>query len=145
MLALRGERVGVEDVVQEAFIRALQRWDEVAAMDRPDLWVQRVALNLATSRLRRFATEARALSRFAGRRVVVHDRLPDGDEAFWSAVRRLPSQQAGAVALRYAADLPVVDVAAVMGLAEGTVKAHLHRARLRLAEVLTADAREENA
>lgn len=144
VLALRGPRVGVEDVVQEAFVRALEGWGEVAAMERPDLWVQRVALNLATSRLRRLGAEARALARTAGRRDDPAGGLPDGDGQFWSAVRRLPAQQARAVALRYAADMPVADVAEVLGVAEGTVKAHLHRARARLAGFLSEDsAREE--
>lgn len=146
VLALRGSRVGVEDVVQESFVRALQEWDDVAAMDRPDLWVQRVALNLATSRLRRLASEARAIARIGARTPAATDDLGDGDGAFWSAVRRLPAQQARAVALRYAADLSVAEVADVLDVAEGTVKAHLHRARQRLSEQLTADrSREETS
>ncbi|MFA9429471.1 sigma factor [Egicoccus sp. AB-alg2] len=71
VIALRGARVGVEDVVQEAFTRALQRWDQVGAMERPDLWIQRVALNLATSRLRRLASERRALERLRRHRAAI--------------------------------------------------------------------------
>lgn len=146
VVALRGRHVDVADVVQEAFVRALRRWDEVATMDRPDLWVQRVALNLATSKLRRLAAEARAIARLSNRvGAAPHPQgMPDGDEEFWAAVRSLPPQQARAVALRYAADLSVVDVAAVLGVAEGTAKAHLHRARQRMAELMTsAEAPEE--
>lgn len=142
VVALRGRGVDVADVVQEAFVRALQRWGDVGSMDRPDLWVQRVALNLATSRLRRIAAEARAVARLSSRAgaTPAPDPMPDGDEEFWTAVRTLPPQQARVVALRYAADLPVVDVADVLGIAEGTAKAHLHRARQRLAELLGASA-----
>jgi RNA polymerase sigma-70 factor, ECF subfamily len=68
LLALRGPRVTAEELVQEAFERAHRRWDEVGVMARPDLWVQRVALNLAASQLRRLAAEGRALVRSAGRR-----------------------------------------------------------------------------
>ncbi|MEX2625498.1 MAG: sigma factor, partial [Ilumatobacteraceae bacterium] len=63
VMALRGPRVDAEAVVQEAFLRAHARWAEVGRLDHPHWWVQRVALNLATSRLRRLGTEARALAR----------------------------------------------------------------------------------
>ena len=56
----------------------------------------------------------------------------DGDR-FWAEVRRLPRRQAQATALFYALDLPVSEVAATRGCAEGTVKAHLSRARSGLA------------
>ena len=136
--ALRGSEVGVEDVVQETFARAFERWEQVAAMDRPDLWLHRVALNLATSRLRRLGAESRAVARLAGRAASVTAEPGPGDADFWRLVRRLPARQARVVALRYAADLPVADIAAVTGLADGTVKAHLHRARQRLGTWLEA-------
>jgi RNA polymerase sigma-70 factor, ECF subfamily len=136
VLALRGHRVGAEDVVQEAFLRAHRRWDHVGTMDRPDLWVQRVALNLATSQLRRFAAEARAVTRLGGRRQEPVTEAFGRDQGFWDAVRRLPPKQARVVALRYAGDLPVAEIAEVVGRAEGTVKAQLHAARQRLAVLL---------
>lgn len=96
--------------------------------------MQRVALNLATSQLRRIGAEARAVTRLAGRREAATD-APDslGDDAFWRAVRRLPPKRARVIALRYAGDLTVADIATVLGVAEGTVKAHLHQARRQLA------------
>jgi RNA polymerase sigma-70 factor, ECF subfamily len=135
VLALRGPGVDAEDVVQEAFVRALVRWDRVGAMARPDLWVQRVALNLANSRLRRLGAEARAVGRLAGRQETVTSVFAL-EQPFWDAVRRLPPKQARVVALRYAGDLAVADIAAIVGTAEGTVKAQLHAARQRLAVLL---------
>jgi RNA polymerase sigma-70 factor (ECF subfamily) len=44
-------------------------------------------------------------------------------------VRSLPRRQAQAVALHYLEDLPVAEIARVLGCAEGTVKAHLHHGR----------------
>ena len=137
VLALRGPRVGVEEVVQEAFVRALQRWEQVSAMERPDLWVHRVALNLATSRLRRLGAETRALVRLGGRAATAALEMDAGAEDFWRLVRSLPRRQAEAVVLRYAADLPVVEIAEVMDCAPGTVKSHLHAARESLRRELT--------
>ena len=58
------------------------------------------------------------------------------DEQFWAAVRRLPSRQAQAVALRYVYDYPVVEVARVMQISEGAAKSHLSRGRKSLVQTL---------
>jgi RNA polymerase sigma-70 factor (ECF subfamily) len=81
--------------------------------------------------------EARALVRFAGRRQTVVAPLDERDAEYWRAVRSLPLRQAQAVALHYLFDLSVVDVADTLGISEGTVKAHLHKARAALAKKLS--------
>jgi RNA polymerase sigma-70 factor, ECF subfamily len=137
LIALRGPRVTAEGLVQEALLRAYRRWDEVGAMARPDLWVQRVALNLASSQLRRLTAEARALVRSTeGRHAGAETADFEAAEGFWRLVRRLPPRQARVVALHYAADRSVAEIAEVLGVAEGTVKVHLHKARTRLSMLL---------
>ena len=42
-----------EDLVQEAFVRALARWSRIAGYEDPIGWVRRVAWNLAASNWRR--------------------------------------------------------------------------------------------
>src|SRR5262249_7531321 len=100
----------------------------ISGYDEPGAWVRRVAINLAMSRLRRGARELRALTRLAGRRADDW-HMPEESREFWAAVRALPRQQAVVLTLHYYADLPVADIATVLGLAEGTVKAHLHKGR----------------
>ena len=142
--ALCGSWPLAEEVTQEAFIRAYRRWHELTGMEVPGAWVRRVACNLAASRFRRLAAETRATARLVLRRVpqAAMGTTGDGDERFWELVRGLPARQAQAVALYYADDLAVREVAQVMGVAEGTVKAHLHAARQSLAEQLE-DAEDE--
>jgi RNA polymerase sigma factor (sigma-70 family) len=50
------------------------------------------------------------------------------------AIRQLPRRQRETVYLYYHVDLPVADVAAVLGCSEGTVKSTLHDARIALAK-----------
>jgi RNA polymerase sigma-70 factor (ECF subfamily) len=113
-------------------IVAYRRWEEISRMEQPAAYVRRTCVNFALSSARRRVAEGRALLRLAARR----DPLPEmaeADERFWAEVRRLPDKQAQAVALHYGCDYALVDVAAVMGTSEGTVKTHLHRARTTLA------------
>lgn len=133
--SLTGDRGVAEDVVQEALEAAWQRWGEVSGYDRPGAWARRVVANRAAGRGRRAGRERRAYGRWmGGRSDEVEPEMPD--ESFWDEVRNLPERQAQAVALFYLEDLPVADIAVVLGCAEGTVKAHLHRGRLRLAHAL---------
>ena len=58
------------------------------------------------------------------------------DEAFCEAVRQLPTRQAQCVALHYLEDRSVADVAALLDIAEATVRVHLHQGRAALAAAL---------
>jgi RNA polymerase sigma-70 factor (ECF subfamily) len=53
LYAFTGDASETHDLVQEAFIRAWQRWATVGQYDDPVAWVRRVAWNLAMSRFRR--------------------------------------------------------------------------------------------
>jgi RNA polymerase sigma-70 factor (ECF subfamily) len=123
-----------EEIAQEALLRAHRDWSRIERYDKPGAWVRRVAINLATSTRRRRTSEARALAQVAGRRQL--DAPPPEVDGFWALVRQLPDRQAAAVALHYLEDLSIADMAAVLDCAEGTAKAHLHKARHTLASLL---------
>jgi RNA polymerase sigma factor (sigma-70 family) len=139
---LCGRRVVAEEIAQDAFVQAYRRWSVVAGYDDPRAWVRRVAVNLATSTLRRRAREGRALARFASRRTAPAE-LVVANEAFWEAVRRLPKRQAQCVALHYLEDRPITEIAAVLDIAEATVRGYLHHGRAALAVSLDVHLEEE--
>lgn len=134
---LTGSGWVAEDIAQEAFLRAHRDWGSVGLLDSPAAWVRRVAINLATSRFRRMRTEARALVRL-GREATAVTPLAAESEMFWDEVRRLPRRQAQALALRYVDDLTTAEIAEVLSVAEGTVRALLHQGRTRLERQLVA-------
>jgi RNA polymerase sigma factor (sigma-70 family) len=96
-------------------------------------------LNRTKTRHRRRGRETRALARLAARdREAVDDERADA-ERFWQAVRTLPEQQARCVVLHYVDDLDAAAIGRVLELDPATVRVHLHRARLRLADLLDLD------
>jgi len=141
--ALCADRHAAEDLVQDALVEAFRRWDRVGTYDEPGAWARRVVVNRATSRWRRLGTESRALARFGARPVAPGtERDPDADR-FWDGVRALPRRQSQMIALRYADDLEIAEIATVMECAEGTVKATLHHARRALAQKLALEVRDD--
>lgn len=138
MYGMTGSRWVAEDLAQEAFLRAHRDWARVESMASPGAWVRRVALNLARSRWRRLGSETRAKLRVASNADASNPSQDPKVEEFWGEVRRLPARQAQAVALRYVEDLSVIEIADVLGVAEGTVKALLHQGRDRLRRQLLA-------
>lgn len=130
--ALAGD-VAAEDVAQESMLVAYRQWSRIADLTSPAGYVRGICAHKAVSLVRRRLSEHRAVRRLANRPVSTQDPLTGDGDRFWAEVRRLPRRQAQAAALFYALDLPVSEVAATLGCAEGTVKAHLSRARSQLA------------
>jgi RNA polymerase sigma-70 factor (ECF subfamily) len=66
---------------------------------------------------------------------------PDADLA--EAIMRLSPMQRAAVVLFYFDDQPVKQIARALVVSESTVKQHLHRARLRIADLLREEVHED--
>ena len=127
-----GDRAAAEDVVAEAFARAQREWHRIGTYDRPDLWLRRVALNLAIT-LHRTRTRWRA-RRLPPTPDVV---LDDASVEVLDAVRALPERQAQVVVLVYFAGETVASAARLLGIAEPTARTHHTRALAALAEALS--------
>ena len=98
-------------------------------MDYPAAWLHRVGMNAANSYLRRRSAERRASARVPRQ----PEASPDPDRADSLAVRKsvaaLPTRQRKALVLRYYADLPLAEIAEVMGTSVGTLKSLLKQLR----------------
>jgi RNA polymerase sigma-70 factor (ECF subfamily) len=136
--ALTGDSHAAAELAQEALLRAYRDWAKVAAYDNPGGWIRRVLVNLVADRGRRRRSEAAALARVPAPGPVVD--LERSTDHWWRAVRALPDGQRAAVALHYLEDMSVADVAAALGISEGTVKTQLSRARQTLARTLAEEA-----
>jgi RNA polymerase sigma-70 factor (ECF subfamily) len=134
-----GNLAEAQDLVQEAFCRALPRWDKLAAYENPADWVRRVAWNLAVSGWRR----RRTAMAFLHRQREQHVPGPSPDRvALIRALATLPEPQRRVFVLFYIANCTVMEIAEQERVPEGTVKSWLYRARAAVAARLT-DHREE--
>jgi RNA polymerase sigma factor (sigma-70 family) len=136
-------RPAAEDAVQEALLRAWVRSEKGAEIESLNAWVTAVALNLSRSGLRRLRSERRAKARLRG--PSVEDPAPSVERSvdIERALATLPRRQREVVVLRYYLDLDTHDVAAALGIHEGTVKSTLFRARAALATALGVAEPEE--
>jgi len=136
--SLTGLRSVAEELAQEAFLEAHRIWQRLQAYDNPGAWLRRVTINRSLSVLRRGAVESRGLSRLKQVREtdVV---LPESTDEVWQALRTLPRRQIEVLVLVVVEDRSVADVARILGCGEQTVRTHLRRGRIKLAELLGVD------
>lgn len=132
--AMTGSAQLGEDLAQETLVRAYREWAKLRTYDKAGAWARRVLVNLAIDANRRRVNEHRATERVAPAPPLLPAE-PRAD-AFWRAVRDLPDRQRAVVALHYLEDRSVAEVAVLLDIAEGTVKATLSKARESLARTL---------
>ena len=144
VLAMVGDAETARDLAQEAMLRALRDWHRVSRLERPDMWVRRVTVNLAIDARRRRVREIREVQRRSLAEETMTVDVAAEHSPLWQAVRGLPDRQRAAIVLRYVDDLSVPEIALVLEVAEGTIKASLSQARAALAQRL-ADAVEVDA
>jgi RNA polymerase sigma-70 factor (ECF subfamily) len=134
---LTGDYSEAQDLVQEAYARALARSKQFLDVADPEAWLRTVAINLARTRFRRrklFDTLVRT-----GRVNRPPDTVPGLDPdrvALVSALQKLSRATRETIVLHHLADLSVHEVAETLGVPVGTVKARLSRGRAMLATLL---------
>jgi RNA polymerase sigma-70 factor (sigma-E family) len=139
-----GDKDTAQDLVAEAFARAWASWRTVSRHPAPAAWVVRTALNANISRWRRRRREVPIPDPAA----IADLASPDGpsgpvDPRIMAALLRLPARQRQVVALRLFLDLDTGRTAEALGIAPGTVQAHLGRAIATLRADLVPEQQQE--
>jgi RNA polymerase sigma-70 factor (ECF subfamily) len=131
---LTGDATEAQDLTQEAYARAWQRWGRVRTYDEPEAWLRMVVTRLATDRWRRLVVRG-AFSRMQP----PAEPVPPPSEntvILVRALRTLPLVQRRALVLHYLLDRSVADIADETGTNVNTVKSWLSRGRAGLAAAL---------
>jgi RNA polymerase sigma-70 factor (ECF subfamily) len=139
------QRELAEDLAQEALLkvfRALRSWRGESSFST---WIFAIALNHYRARLRR--TPLQLLGIEAAGELADPIPAPEADaaERLRRAVVTLPTKYREAIVLHYFAGQDVRSAAAILRIAEGTLKARLSRARALLARSLGTNASDGTA
>ena len=135
------------ELCQEAFLR-VHRYLHQYRFDSPlKSWIGQVAYSVARRHLeRKRIALAEAIDDEDGLSLL--DNLGDGSDLqadhvqaddereLHAAIERLPPLQRTVLTLYHLEELPIGEIAAITGLAEGTIKSHLFRSRNKLRELL---------
>lgn len=119
-----------EEVVQEAFERAMRERDFFARIDNPGAWLRVVVVRRAVSRLRRQQRWQRVQS------FLRPGPSLERDLDLGAALMRLPANQRAAVVLHYYHGLDYAEIARALDLAPASIGPLLSRARAALREAL---------
>jgi len=118
-----------EDVVQDVLLRAQQRWARISGADQPEAYVKRMIVNQFLSWRRRRAAKTLPVptAETAAADVDTAARIVER-RALLSQIAALPPRQRAVIALRYYEDMSDVEIAALLGCSEATVRSHCSRA-----------------
>ena len=139
---LVGDRGDAEDLAQEAFLRLYRAIPSLRGDSRVGTWLYRTLSNLGIDHLRRQKLkrklfffrqnddEADPLERAEDPSASPRDQLlaRETGQRLNRALQKLSARQRTIFTLRHHEELPLKEIAAMLGLEEGTVKSHLHRA-----------------
>jgi RNA polymerase sigma-70 factor (ECF subfamily) len=143
-LRMTGNRSEAEDCVQEAFIQAWNKLDKFRGDSAFGTWLHRVAVNVVLGRMRKSRREQdriRAVSDVVPVRATVAD---DGElRDLERAINELPSGARHVFVLHAVYGYSHGETGNMLGIAEGTSKAQLNRARRLLVQQLESEDNEQ--
>jgi len=137
--AVLRQREDAEDVAQEAFARAHQRFGQLRDRESFRAWLVRMTWRLAIDRRRSDRRrQAREWAHCMEREPNARARPADADRTaqVWAAIDALPDKLRVALVLAGIEGHDIRAVARLLGVPEGTVKSRLFLARQRLKEML---------
>jgi RNA polymerase sigma-70 factor (ECF subfamily) len=136
---LVGNAADAQDLTQEAFIKALQRQEQLRDAEKAAHWLSRIATNTALDHLRRRGRRAESdLEGFAAPLAAPdeespEDRLLRAERAalLEEGLSRLTPRERAALVLRDLEDLPAEEVARRLRCGKATVRSHIANARIK--------------
>jgi RNA polymerase sigma-70 factor (ECF subfamily) len=137
----------IEDLIQEAFLRAFRSIGRYDPRWKFSTWLYTTAARLAVSRHRSRRAEplpleaATAESQSPGpQEVLIRKEEVEVGANIWELARSLKPSEYEALWLRYAEEMPVKDISRTMKKTQVGVRALLHRSRLKLGKLMTSPA-----
>lgn len=152
---LLGDDAQAEDISQNVFLKAYERFDELRDNPTTPGWLKTVATNMSLNHLTRYrkrwsffgdlrrseekdSDEAPSEPEFAAPDTLLHEiEAEEQHELVEAVLRRLPDHQRVPLVLFHFGDVPYADIAAQLKVSLAKIKADIHRGRLALLKSLT--------
>ncbi len=135
---LRDEQ-DANDATQDVFIAALRAMERYKDYSTIKAWLYTITLNACRSRLRKRKNMENLNQAMAGLSQLEKPHTPEDslinsqkDQALWNALEKLGEKHRLPVLLYYYHDLPISEIAEILGTNEGTIHSRLFTARTRL-------------
>jgi len=133
-----------EDLLQNTMGKVYKSWRRVSRAEHPRAYARTILANEVTSWWRRRSSYELPVDSLPEPASTsgIEEQIVDAD-LMWQALSRLPARQRAVVVLRYYEDLSGAEIAATLGISEGAVKSHAHRALRTLESALAAGVESE--
>ena len=146
-----GNVADAQDLTQEAFIKALQRQDQLKDLDKAAHWLSRIASNTAIDFLRRSGrmsfSELEELPEYAAVSGLENPEQSylrrEKNERLQAGLDVLTERERTALLLRDVEDMPAEEVADQLGCSKATVRSHIANARVKLRRYFDRRDRQE--
>ncbi|MET7400061.1 SigE family RNA polymerase sigma factor [Dactylosporangium sp. NPDC005572] len=119
---LLGDSDRADDAVQNALTVLYQRWPRMREVQHLDAYVHTMVVRACLGDRRRWWARVQLWAAPPDTAAVADDPLVEQRMVVRAALRSLPEGQRTVLVLRYLCDLPVAEVARLLGRSEGTVK-----------------------
>lgn len=129
-----GNRQLAEDLTQETFLSAMRSF-KTQSIEAPIPWIMSIARRRLVDHFRRQHRTARKRRRLEASLTAQTVEIQVADPELVLALRKLPPLQQACLVLRYVDDLPVRDVAALVGKSVRATESLLSRGRASLAKI----------
>lgn len=134
-LRLMTDAAEAEELTQDVFVAAWRRLSDYRGDARFSTWLHGITVRLARMRLRGLLRRRRHEGRLMPDYLdAVSAAMPAANLDLERALGTLPRRMRTALVLHAIEGYTQAEVARLMGIAEGSVKAHVHRARMLLHE-----------
>jgi RNA polymerase sigma-70 factor (ECF subfamily) len=144
-LSILDDPAEADEAAQDAFVAAINALPSFRGESAFTTWLYRITVNACRGRLRRERTRQRLrqalvallhIGEDAALKAAPHPEehviQTERDNALWQGIRALDDRHRLPLVLHYYQGLPTAEIAAILGISEGTVHSRLHTARQRL-------------
>ena len=143
---LYGDEETAQDLLQDTFVKVIDKADSFDATKRFSTWLYTIAANLGKNELRRKVIRNGKLKEYSVDKEMIYentvDKIMDRQQLInliYREIARLRPASRELIILRFQEEMSINDIALIMGVPEGTIKSRLHHLLKKLSKKLKSN------